>query len=240
MIIRLIIGKSNIRETNSGKLKLFLTGLFIAVILASSMLAVSGQVLTASAPGPEGAYCVNTGYLYATVPGVNNGKPICQFPDNSWCDAHAYYAGNCTPSFSGYISPSGYVATGGIVTPSGVVVPSSVYPSGVYNPYATNPYYYNNPAYANVTQSALDIADETKTCQKIGGNVQQVHTTYGDVNLCVFPDGSSLDLPQLASGAYSGVYPGVYSGVPGPVVYDNGIPFNDSWFYYAYSWLNAP
>ncbi len=232
MIIRFNAGKLNMRETNTGKLKFFLAVLFIAAVLASSMLAVYGQVLTASAPGPEGAYCINSGYLYATAPGVNNGNPICQFPDNSWCDAHKYFVGNCTPSFSGYISPSGYIATGGVITPSGVVVPSSVYPSGVYNPYATNPYYYNNPAYANVTQSALDIADETKTCQKIGGNVQRVHTTYGDVNLCVFPDGSSIDLPQLANG--------VYPGVPGPVIYANGIPTNDSWFYYAYSWLNAP
>ena len=232
MITQFNIGKFNMREANIGKLKIFLAALFIATVLASGMLAVSGQVLPASNPGPEGAYCVNSGYLYATVPGVNNGNPICQFPDNSWCDAHKYFVGNCTPSLTGYISPSGYTATGGVITPSGVIVPAGTYQSSVYNPYAVNPYYYNNPAYANVTQSALDIADETKTCQSIGGRVQQVHTTYGDVNLCIFPDGSSISLPQLASG--------VYAGAPGPAIYYNGIPANDSWFYYAYSWLNAP
>jgi len=223
MIVKVNIGKFNISRFNTVKMRDFLAALFIAAVLASGIFTVSGQVLPASNPGPEGAYCVNSGYLYATVPGVNNGNPICQFPDNSWCDAYAYYLGNCTPSFS----PSGYVATGGAVTPSGLVVPGSVY-----NPYAINPYYYNSPAYSNVTQSALDIADETKTCQSMGGSVQQVHTTYGDVNLCVFPDGSSIDLAQLASGAYG--------GIPGPVVYINGIPTSDGWFYYAYSWLNAP
>lgn len=224
---KLSICKFNPLKIITEKMRNFFALLFIAVIFSSCIFAVYGQVLPASNPGPEGAYCVNSGYLYAVVPGVNNGKPICQFPDNSWCDSHAYFTGNCTPSTSGYISPSGYVATGGVITPSGVVVPGSIY-----NPYSVNPYYYNNPTYANVTQSALDIADETKTCQSMGGSVQQVHTTYGDVNLCVFPDGSSLDLQQLASG--------IYSGVPSPVVYANGIPTNDSWFYYAYSWLNAP
>lgn len=209
-----------------GKFNLLLM-LLVSIIVSTGILTASAQVLPASAPGPEGASCVSAGYLYATVPGVNNGRPICQFPDNSWCDAHAYYIGNCTPSLSGYISPTGYIATGGIVTPSGVVVPS-----GTYNPYAVNPYYYNSPAYSNVTQSALDIADETKTCQRIGGNVQQVHTTYGDVNLCVFPGGGSVSLPQLASG--------VYNGGPVPIVNASGVPVMDNWYYYAYSWLNAP
>lgn len=227
MIGRFNIGKSLTLRFNAEKMSGFIAVLFTAMIFVSCMLVVSGQVLPASNPGPEGAYCVNSGYLYATVPGINNGKPICQFPDNSWCDAHTYFTGNCTPSLIGYVSPSGYAATGGIIAPTGAVVPVSVY-----NPYTLNPYYYNTPAYANVTQSALDIADETRTCERMGGNVQKVHTTYGDVNLCIFPDGSSIDLPQLANG--------VYSGAPGPVIYSNGIPTNDSWFYYAYSWLNAP
>ncbi len=225
--ISISIGKSNISRSTAEKFKFFSTVLFMATVLTFGIFTVTGQVLPAGNPGPEGAYCVNSGYLYATVPGVNNGKPICQFPDNSWCDAHAYFIGNCTPSLSGYISPSGYIATGGIITPNGAVAAGSVY-----NPYAINPYYYNNPAYANVTQSALDIADETKTCQSIGGRVQSVHTTYGDVNLCIFPDGSSISLPELASG--------VYAGAPGPVVTINGVPVDDNWYYYAYSWLNAP
>jgi putative hemolysin len=74
---------------------------------------------------------------------------------------------------------------------------------------------YNNP------QGALDIASATKTCQKYGGAVQRVHTSYGDVNMCVFPDGSYVNL--------MGLYNNVYGGFPG-----------DNWYYYAYSWLNAP
>lgn len=214
-----------IAKFNTEKLRFLFAGLCITVVLAASMLTVSGQVLSTS--GPDSAYCVGMGYLYATVPGVNNGRPICQFPDNSWCDAHAFFIGNCTANPSGSISPSGYIATGGVITPGGLVVPSSVY-----NPYSTNPYYYNSPVYSNVTQSALDIAGETKTCQKLGGSVQNVHTPYGDVSLCVFPGGSSVDLRQLASG--------VYTGTPSPVVYVNGVPTSDSWFYYAFSWLNAP
>ena len=45
----------------------------------------------------------------------------------------------------------------------------------------------------------LDLADATKTCQTRGGRVENVHTPYGDVNLCVFPDGSSVDLRSLSS-----------------------------------------
>ncbi len=209
---------------NAEKLRFLFTGLCITVFLGIGMQAVAGQALSTS--GPDSAYCVGAGYLYAVVPGVNNGSPICQFPDNSWCDAHAYFIGNCTPHPSGSISPSGYIATGGVVTPGGLIVPSSTY-----NPYYVNPYYYNTPNIYNTSQSALDIADETKTCQTMGGRVQSVHTPYGDVNLCVFPDGSSVDLRAL--------YNGVYTGMP-PVTYINGVPTSDNWFYYAYSWLNAP
>ena len=160
------------------------------ILFAASLPMVTGQAFDTS--GPDRAYCVSMGYLYTTSPGVNSGKGVCQFPDNSWCDGHAFFTGDCTNANSAY-----------------------------------NPYFYNNP------QGALDIADATKACQKNGGRVENVHTAYGDVNLCVFPDGSSVDLRGLYNGVYGGNY-GPYYG------YYNGIYGTDNWYYWAYSWLNAP
>jgi putative hemolysin len=55
-----------------------------------------------------------------------------------------------------------------------------------------NPFgFYNNP------QGALDIADAAKTCNHYGGGVEMVHTPYGDSNICIFPNGQAIDLPQL-------------------------------------------
>jgi len=55
-----------------------------------------------------------------------------------------------------------------------------------------NPFgFYNNP------QGGLDLADATKTCNKYGGAVTTMHTPYGDANICVFPNGQSIDLPGL-------------------------------------------
>jgi putative hemolysin len=209
------------------KLKCLFAVLCISVFLGAGMLAVAAQVLDTS--GPDSAYCVDSGYLYTTHPGVNGGRGICQFPDGTWCDAHAFFVGNCTPNPDIYAAP-------GIVTPGGYIVPSSNY-----NPYYYNPYYANNPYFYNDSQAALDIADATKTCQSMGGGVSSVHTPYGDVRLCVFPDGSSIDLSQLYSGVYGGtVNPVIYAnGATSPIVYVNGVP-GDFWYYYAYSWLNAP
>lgn len=125
-----------------------------------------------------------------------------QYPDGSWCDAHTYFTGDCAPSANATPASSAYFNAS--------------------NPYTyVNPYMYNNP------QGALDIADATKTCQSYGGVVQRVHTAYGDVNMCVFPDGSYVDL----MGLYNSVYGG-FGGYGGFAV--------DNWYYYAYSWLNAP
>jgi putative hemolysin len=56
-------------------------------------------------------------------------------------------------------------------------------------------------------------------CSRSGGSLRSVHTPYGDVTLCVFPNGSTCDLQSLASGNCGGV---------------------DYWTIYARSWLNAP
>jgi putative hemolysin len=95
-----------------------------------------------------------------------------------------------------------------------------------------SPYSYSN------AQGALDIADATKACQRSGGRVENVHTAYGDVNLCVFPDGSSVDLRGLYNGVYNGAYDGFYNGQYNG--YYDGIYGGNNWYYWAYSWLNAP
>lgn len=72
------------------------------------------------------------------------------------------------------------------------------------------PGYYYTGSPVGATASSL--------CQARGGTLQSVHTPYGDVTLCVFPDGSTCDLQSL------------YSGTCG----------RDVWFNYAYNWLRAP
>jgi len=52
-------------------------------------------------------------------------------------------------------------------------------------------------------------------CWRNGGSIQYVHTIYGDVPLCVLPDGRTIALSAYSSSS-------------------------DAWAYYAYSWLNAP
>jgi putative hemolysin len=177
-----------------------LAGLCIALFFACLPSIAAGQAIDTS--GPDRAYCISMGYLYTSSPGVNGGKGVCQFPDNSWCDAHSFFIGNCSANAN-----IGY-----------------------------NPYNYNS------AQGALDIADATKACQKNGGKVQNVHTSYGDVNLCVFPDGSTIDLRGLYNGIYGGYYSGPYNGYyNGPYSsYYNGIYGPNNWYYWAYSWLNAP
>jgi len=76
-----------------------------------------------------------------------------------------------------------------------------------------------------------------KPASEAGGRVENVHTAYGDVNLCVFPDGSSVDLRGLYNGVYNGDY-GEFYNRPYNGYYD-GIYGGNNWYYWAYSWLNA-
>ncbi len=62
------------------------------------------------------------------------------------------------------------------------------------------------------------VASADQLCRGSGGRLQSVHTPYGDVTLCVFPNGGTCDLQSLARGAC-------------------GI---DPWRVYARSWLDAP
>lgn len=208
--------KMTSKLTIAGTRFLLIGLLCISVFLVACTLSAAGQggyqVISAATQaidtsGPDRAHCVSSGYLYTTSPARNNGKPVCQFPDGIWCDAHAYFTGNC---------------------------------SGVG---ATSPY---NPTFYNSGQGALDLASGTKECQRLGGGVQNVHTAYGDVNLCVFPDGSTMDLRALANGAYGymGTYPyGTYPSTTypsGTYPYYYYGPYRDNWYYWAYSWLNSP
>jgi putative hemolysin len=62
------------------------------------------------------------------------------------------------------------------------------------------------------TQSAASI------CMSSGGSLRSVHTPYGDITVCAFPDGRTCDLNSLAEGRCGG----------------------DRWLAYARSWLDAP
>jgi putative hemolysin len=83
--------------------------------------------------------------------------------------------------------------------------------SGFFNPYG---YYY--PYYYSVYYpSGMNYS--TNSCSSYGGSIQTIHTPYGDVDRCILPNGNVLDLN------------GLYDGYLG-----------DSWYYWAYSFLNAP
>lgn len=145
-------------------------GLYVLILMAVSL-----PLVGASSPAEDAAhsYCVQMGYLYRSSPGLNGGQGVCEFPDKTWCDAQAYYMGQCGPRLS----------------PNFMTVPDSTW-----------------------SASAFTL------CRNAGGRLESVHTPYGDVTLCVFPDGRTCDIHSLSTGMCGG----------------------DSWFRYAQSWLNAP
>ena len=149
-------------KLNLGKTGFLFVGFCIVVFLVLSTLTVVWA-------DPNGAYCVRMGYLYKTTPALNNEQGICQFPDGTWCDAHEFFKGNCSPA----------------------------------------PYVSYRSSLVRQPTGASDM------CWRYGGSTYYVHTIYGDVPLCVLPDGRTIHLPD-------------YGGT------------SDAWSYYAYSWLNAP
>jgi putative hemolysin len=153
--------------------KNILSGLCILAFLSTGMLTAMAQ----DSADQARSYCVKSGYLYSTSPGINGGQGMCTFPDKSWCDSQAFFQGDCSRSQRTNILP-GYVSQ-----------PESMY-----------------------TQSAATI------CRSSGGNLRSVHTPYGDITMCVFPDGRTCDLPALSEGRCGG----------------------DNWLVYARSWLDAP
>lgn len=145
-------------------------GLYILAFLAVGLPLVAADSPTAD---PAHSYCVQMGYLYRSTPGLNGGQGVCEFPDRTWCDAQAYYMGQCGPSLS----------------PNFMSIPDSTW---------------------STSASTL--------CSNAGGRLESVHTPYGDVTLCVFPNGRTCDIQSLSNGMCGG----------------------DNWFRYAQSWLNAP
>ncbi len=149
------------------------------------MIFFAAYILQSNGQSSDENYCVSSGYLYRAVPGINDGQGICQFTDNTWCDAQAFATGQCKVNYYGFSNPY-----------------------GLYYPYS---YFYGVP-YAELTPG-----DAIDSCTNNGGKVESLHTPYGDVDVCSFPDGRIVDLY------------GHYNGVLG-----------DYWPYYAYSWLNTP
>jgi putative hemolysin len=147
--------------------------LCILAFLSSGMLAAIAQ----DSADQARSYCVKSGYLYSSSPGVNGGQGMCVFPDKRWCDSQAFFRGTCSRDLKPNILP-GYV-------------------SGSEGMWA---------------QSAESI------CRSSGGILRSVHTPYGDITMCAFPDGRTCDLKSLAEGRCGG----------------------DMWQVYARSWLDAP
>jgi putative hemolysin len=81
---------------------------------------------------------------------------------------------------------------------------------------SANPYSHFSPNFYNEGQSGQHTA-AVNLCQSSGGSVRNVHTPYGDVDVCIFPNGRTVDLWAL------------YGKATG-----------DDWLYYAHSWLSAP
>jgi putative hemolysin len=115
------------------------------------------------------------GYLYHTVPVAGGVEERCVFPDNTYCEANAFFDGTCTRT-----------------------------------PYP--------PSYYDVYSGRADwIPQARRLCYDSGGSLREVHTPYGDVVMCVFPNGSVCDIRSLLAGMCG-----------------------DNWLSYAYGWLNAP
>jgi len=163
-------------KSNPGK---FCPAARIMSVLTIWALFSLGMLCAAAQDSSDAAhsYCVSSGYLYSTSPGVNGGQGVCVFPDKSWCDASGFYQGNCGPSLSPNIFPGYATGTGSVVTAS----PEAI-------------------------------------CRSSGGSMKSVHTPYGDILMCVFPDGTTCDSKALSEGRCGADY----------------------WTIYAQSWLNAP
>lgn len=73
------------------------------------------------------------------------------------------------------------------------------------------------PGYAFETGSTK-AASMQEICLASGGKIKSVHTPYGDINVCVFPDGTTCDAKAISEGRCGADY----------------------WMIYAQSWLNAP
>jgi len=153
--------------------KNILSGICILAFLSSGVLTVVAQ----DSADQARSYCVSSGYLYSTSPGINDGQGMCTFPDKSWCDSQAFFQGDCSRSLNPNILPS----------------------------------------YVSQSEGMYPQSDAT-ICRSSGGILRSVHTPYGDITMCAFPDGRTCDMKSLTEGRCGG----------------------DNWLVYARSWLDAP
>ncbi len=161
--------------------KFLIEGIGLLAILTAGILTAAGQGIDTS--GPDSAYCTGNGYLYTTIPGVNNGKPVCQFPDNSWCDAHSYFIGNCS---------------------------ASAVAAGTYNPYAFNSAQ-GALEVADATKLCRTYGGGVQTVHTSYGDVSTcVFPGGGSIDLKGLY--SSVYGGEYWPGYYSGYYPGAYYG----------------------------
>lgn len=73
------------------------------------------------------------------------------------------------------------------------------------------------PGYASEAEPMWTQSSDSM-CRGSGGSLRSVHTPYGDITICAFPDGRTCDMKSLAEGRCGG----------------------DMWLTYARSWLDAP
>lgn len=69
-----------------------------------------------------------------------------------------------------------------------------------------------------IASTATATATTEGLCRNAGGSMKMVHTPYGDIQMCVFPDGRTCDARAISEGRCGA----------------------DQWMIYAQSWLNAP
>lgn len=78
-----------------------------SVLTAGAQVTIGQAATIPNTPAQDQAYCVDAGYLYRVTPGISGNRPVCQFSDYSYCDAHSFAIGNCTPTTYGLLGPYG-------------------------------------------------------------------------------------------------------------------------------------
>ncbi len=125
------------REIETGRILLFELCILVFLI-AGTMNGLGQGVSSDQSKSAAQAYCVQMGYLYQVTPSLNNGQPICRFTNTAWCDATAYYAGQCSASNNPFGLPNPYVTyysdgslqSSIVHTPYGDVPIGAVYANG--------------------------------------------------------------------------------------------------------------
>ena len=120
--------------------------------VSSGQTASSGSQTAQSQAAKD--YCVQSGYLYKTTPTLNNGQPICEFPSGAWCDAYAFYTGQCSASYNPYGLPNPYAAYYGYPQSASVHTPYGDVPANVQG----GTIYVNDPYYGEWSETAYEQA----------------------------------------------------------------------------------